>query len=264
MISYEVRFMSLDAEPWRELVQDRLKLVKQEADVCAWIIDDKALVDILTLAQNDTSSNVLQAPKTIGRENTPVSLVKAGKQHYVAQVEKIANLDKVAYRPIVKDIDVGTWMDLNGTIQARGTRLSVDVRRRELLAMHSLRRKDRQGDRIIAATYQVPTPVERRCRLECEIPMVASLSSVWASTAAGAAPRIPPRLQVSCCSSSACRLSRPEVLRASNWLSSSCARSPRTPAEGAIRCKPPCSKLVGISRSGSSGPPCSIACGWGW
>jgi hypothetical protein len=170
MISYEVRYMSLDAEPWRELVQDRLKLVKQEADVCAWIIDEKGLGELLTFAMENTSSNVLQAPRKIGRENVPVSVVNAGKQHYVAQVEKIANSENIAYRPIVKDIDVGIWMDLNGSIQAQGTRLSVDVREREILAMHSLRRKDRLGDRMIAATYQVPTAVERRCRLECEIP----------------------------------------------------------------------------------------------
>jgi len=170
MISYEVRYMSLDAEPWRELVQDKLKLVKQEADVCAWIIDEKDLVDILTLAQSDISSNVLQSPKTIGRENVPVSLANADKQHYVAQMEKIASPENIAYRPIVKEIDIGIRMDLNGSIQARGTRLSVDLRDKELLAMHSLRRKDRLGDRIIAATYQVPTSVERRCRLVCEIP----------------------------------------------------------------------------------------------
>ena len=52
-ICFEVRYISLDANPWREAVKDHIKLIKEEADVCAWIIDDKSLSDLLTLANRD-------------------------------------------------------------------------------------------------------------------------------------------------------------------------------------------------------------------
>jgi beta-lactamase regulating signal transducer with metallopeptidase domain len=150
-ISYEVRIISLDAEPWRDLLKDRIKLVKQEADVCAWIIDDKAFRDLLTLAQADTRSNVLQAPKVTAFENSTDTIFREEKQHFVAQVEKIVRADNTAFQPIVTAIDVGARVELNGTILPGRTKLTVDVRDRQLVAMHTLHRKDRVGDKVLAA-----------------------------------------------------------------------------------------------------------------
>ncbi len=53
--------MSLDAELLAGTGPGQAgKLVKQEADVCAWIIDEKGLGELLTFAMENTSSNVLQ------------------------------------------------------------------------------------------------------------------------------------------------------------------------------------------------------------
>ena len=175
LISYEVRYMSLDAEPWRDRTKDRIKLVHQEADVCAWIVDDKVLFDELTLAQKTVNTNVLQAPKAIAPEGVPLTLSNEGKESYVAQVERIESAGNPAYRPIVKQIDIGVRMELNGTLEARSTKLSVDVHLKSLLAMHTLVRKDQVGEKAFKVPYQIPTPVERRCQLKYEIPDGSSL-----------------------------------------------------------------------------------------
>ena len=88
-ICYEVRYMKLRTEPWRELLQDRLKLVQQEADVSAWIVDKKSLTDLLNLAQADTTSNVLQAPKVTTFENDHATIGNEHKQFYVSVLEKL-------------------------------------------------------------------------------------------------------------------------------------------------------------------------------
>ena len=169
-ISYEVRIISLYAEPWRDLLKDRIKLVKQEADVCAWIIDDKAFKDLLILAEADPTSNVLRAPKVTAFENSTATIFREEKQHFVAQVEKIVRADTAAFQPIVTAIDVGARMELKGAIRQGVTELTVDLRDRELVAMHTLHRKDLVGDKLVAAEYQVPSTIYRQCQLACDIP----------------------------------------------------------------------------------------------
>jgi bla regulator protein blaR1 len=176
MISYEVRwFSSPDAQQWRELLQDRLKLVSQEADVCAWIVDDKAILDLLNLTMEQSWVNVLQAPKAVGPENATVTIENVAKQSYVARVEKLEHLGTPSFRPIVKDIDVGVRLEMNGMLLDGGTKLAVKLHDSDLLAMHTLHRRDHSGGKRVAAEYQVPTPVERRCQTACEIPEGSSL-----------------------------------------------------------------------------------------
>ena len=124
--------------------------MKQEADVCAWIIDDEAFKDLLNLAQTDTRSSVLQAPKVTSFENSTATIFREEKQHFVAQVEKIVRADTAAYQPIVTAMDVGARMELKGAIQPGFTKLTVDLRDRQLVAMHTLHRKDRVGDKVLA------------------------------------------------------------------------------------------------------------------
>ncbi len=175
-ISYEVRWISSpDAQQWRELLQDRMKLVSQEADVCAWIVDDKGIFDLLHLAMGQVWVNVLQAPKLVGGENVTVTLENVGKQSYVARVEKVANVDPPAFRPIMRDIETGVRLEMKGTLLDGGTKLAVKLQDTDLLAMHTLRRRDRSGNKVVTAQYQVPTPVERRCQTDCEIPEGSSL-----------------------------------------------------------------------------------------
>jgi hypothetical protein len=59
-ISYEVRYITIDANPWRELIMDQLKPVKDDAAGCAWIIDHHSTFRMLKWAQENTTCNVLQ------------------------------------------------------------------------------------------------------------------------------------------------------------------------------------------------------------
>jgi hypothetical protein len=175
MISYEIRFMMLDAQPWRDRVTGRLKLVQQEADVCVWLVDDKSLTDILSYAHGDIHSNVLQAPKVVADENAIATVSNMGKQFYVAQVEKVGSGKPAAFRPTVKDVEVGVRMEAKGTLVKGGTNVSLNLHAANILAMHTLHRTERVGDTVINAQYQVPTAVEKHCRVACEIPDGASL-----------------------------------------------------------------------------------------
>ena len=62
-ISYQVRYVVGHAEAWRQLLLSRMKLIQQDAEYSAWLLDDNALKDLLTSAQGDTRTNVLMAPK---------------------------------------------------------------------------------------------------------------------------------------------------------------------------------------------------------
>ncbi len=176
MISYEVRWISsLDAEPWRERLKDRLKLVRQEPDVCSWIIDDNAILDLLTLAQGQTTCNVLQAPKAVGDQNATVTIANVAKQFYVAQVEKVENQGSMGLRPTVLSIDIGVKLELTGSFHERGTRVALNLQDADLLAMHTLHRSEQFGDKLVKAQYEVPTRILRACQVDCEIPEGSSL-----------------------------------------------------------------------------------------
>ncbi len=174
-ICFEVRFASLDAEPWREKLTDRLELVKQEADVSAWIINETALKDLMDSSQAEATSNLRRAPKVTAFQNSTVTIGNNDKQHYVAAVERIPNPETPVFRPIVKDIDVGVRMQMKGSLNPRGIQFALDLEDKSLLAMHTLHRKDRLGETIVAAQYQIPTPLERRCQISREIPRGSSL-----------------------------------------------------------------------------------------
>ena len=169
-ISFEVRYVSLDANPWREAVKDHLKLIKQEADVSAWIIDDKSISDLLTSAQEDTTSNVVHAPKVTTFENSHALIANIAVQYYVSQVEKIESENGFSFRPTTKGCEVGSRIDVVGSHRAGGTAIAVDVRDSWLLNFHTLVRKESFRNQIYEAQYQVPTGIERSCRVSCEVP----------------------------------------------------------------------------------------------
>ena len=170
-IAYEVRYvLRVDADSWRNLLKDRLKLVMQEADVSAWIIDDKALFDLLVLAQGDVHTNILQAPKVTAYENARANIVNRRKTKYVAGMECKRNASgAIGFIPIIKDYEVGCEIDITGRLLPHGAQLSVDLRDSSLLVLRNLLRKEWVGDRQINATYQVPTMIERRCRTSCDL-----------------------------------------------------------------------------------------------
>ena len=174
-ISYEVRYLNLLTEPWRQLMKDRLKLVQQEADVSVWIIEKQSLASLLNHAQTPAGGNVLQAPKVTTFENDHATIFSEKKQHYVAQVEKVETSGGMGFRPIVKEIGIGWRVDVVGSFLPDGTNASVDVRDSNLVAMHALTRKERFGDQDVSATYQVPSMIEHRCRVAYAVPDESSL-----------------------------------------------------------------------------------------
>jgi hypothetical protein len=174
-ISYEVRYVRLSTEPWRELLKDRLKLVQQEADVSAWIIDKKSLADLVKCAQSESFANDNPAPKITSFENVHVTIFDEYKQSYVSRVEKVETSRVKGFRPIIKEINVGWRLDVAGSFMPDGTNVSVDVRDSNLMAMHALTRKERFGDQEVVGTYQVPSMIEHRCRVACVVPDESSL-----------------------------------------------------------------------------------------
>jgi hypothetical protein len=168
-ICFEVRYFSLDANPWREGFKDHLKLINQEADVCAWIIDDKSVPDLLNSAQ-DATPNVFQAPKVTTFENAHALISDTYKKSYVSQVEKVETAAGLGFRPIVKECELGSRIDVVGSFTANGTAIVANVRDSSLVSLHTLVRRETFRDQNYAAEYQVPTAIERNCRVSCEVP----------------------------------------------------------------------------------------------
>jgi beta-lactamase regulating signal transducer with metallopeptidase domain len=168
-ICYEIRYLSLDANPWREAVKDHLNLIKQEVDVCCWLIDDKSIGDVLNLAQSDITANVLQAPKTTTFENVHTLLSHTYVQRYVSQLEKVETTEHLGFRPIVKECELGSRIDVVGSFAAVGTAITVELRDSSLLNLHTLVRRETFHNQNYAGEYQVPTTVVRSCRVSCDV-----------------------------------------------------------------------------------------------
>ena len=176
IIEYHVRYASdLDPEAWRNLLKDHLRLIKQDADVSAWIMDDNALHDLLIFAQNDTRTSVLLAPKCIANEGVQISVINREKQFYVASVNRVENAKAAGFRPIVKDLDVGSRIDMTGSLMPGGTRLSVNLSDTSLVGIHTMSRRESFGGQVLSAQYQVPTALKRRCEVSCDLPAHANL-----------------------------------------------------------------------------------------
>jgi beta-lactamase regulating signal transducer with metallopeptidase domain len=168
-ISYQVRYVVGHAEAWRQLLLPRMKLIQQEADCSAWLLDDNALTDFLTSAQADTRTNVLMAPKVTSFVGAKATITSRTKHHYVSGVEDF-EAGGPAFRPVVKAIEPGFAVEMTGTILPGATRLSVGVEDTALLGFHTMAREKQVGDQIIRAQYQIPTTTKRGVKVDCEIP----------------------------------------------------------------------------------------------
>lgn len=168
-IAYEVRYVVGPAQSWRSSVLDRMTLIKQDADVAAWTLDDRALLDRLTQAQRDTRTNVISAPKITHFNGARATVINRKRVFYVAGVDMGADV-KAGVRPIVKNVDEGHTIDMTGVLQTGATRLAVSVSDSRLAAMRTMFHELHHGGEVQRAQYQVPTVVERNCRVACEIP----------------------------------------------------------------------------------------------
>jgi hypothetical protein len=169
-IAYKVRYIVSNEGDWRQTLLDRLKLIKQEANVASWTLDDAALHDLLTQAFGDAKTNVLQAPKVTSFNGALATIVNRRKQPYVAGVERIEAAARPAFRPIVKELEIGSKLDMTGTIVPGGTRLSVSLSDSWLLALRTMGCQHRVGSEVQTAEYHIPTMIDRRCELTCDLP----------------------------------------------------------------------------------------------
>jgi hypothetical protein len=74
MIAYEVRYVDIRSDSWWSRFKDRLEPIPPQSGASAWVLDDRGLSDLLTHAQGDASSNVLQAPKLVADEQAHATM----------------------------------------------------------------------------------------------------------------------------------------------------------------------------------------------
>ena len=85
-------------------------------------------------------------------------------------MEKVETAESLAFRPVVKECELGSRIDVVGSFAAGGTAITADVRDSSLLNLHTLVRTETFRDQNYAAQYQVPTAIERSCHVSCDVP----------------------------------------------------------------------------------------------
>lgn len=192
MIKYEIRFLIGPAEPWRRLMLPRLKPLKLDADLAAlrtkypglpddqvkamaadsdlnaWLLDEKAVIDLLTQAQQDTRTNCLAAPKVTADDGARATIINRGKHPYVAGFDRPAE-GKVGFVPVVKNVMEGITVDLTGKRLPDATRLSINLDATRLLGFHTMHQAQRIGEQIQAAEYKIPTTARTRGSFDCTL-----------------------------------------------------------------------------------------------
>ena len=175
-IAYGLRWLfPLDAERWRDRFDSRLRLITQEAEVTAWIIDEQAYHDLVVYTAEDPEARILNFATVTAVEKDTATISLNRKVPYVARVEKLDNPKAVHFRPIIKEIEDGWRLNMSGSLLSAGTRISVDLRDSWLLGFHKLARTDRADGQELRNEFQVPNTIARRCQVSTDIPEGSSL-----------------------------------------------------------------------------------------
>ncbi len=97
------------------------------------------------------------------------TIVNKSKVHYVADVESVGG-SPPGWRPVVKALDLGSRLDMKGTILLpTGTRVSIHLSDSWLTDMQTKSCRQMIGRDVHEATIHVPIVVERKCDVDCEI-----------------------------------------------------------------------------------------------
>ena len=115
------------------------------------------------------------APKVSADEGAQAIVVNRRQHHYISGFEKIQSPEGLAFKPIVKSLESGYRIEMTGSLLATGMRLAVDLRDSSF-SMHGLSQKGRFRNGDVKVTYQVPTAIERRFRVSCDIPEGSSVA----------------------------------------------------------------------------------------
>jgi beta-lactamase regulating signal transducer with metallopeptidase domain len=174
-ICYEVRFVEVEADHWRNRMQGRLRPVEGEPDGSSWILDRGGNSDLVTICQESPTANIFQAPKVTAFEGTHATIVNTSEQLFVADAKPIRTPKSVGFRPEAKAVTIGYTLDLSGDLRPGETLLGIDLRDTSLLAVHDLTRVVESPEGRLAAGYQVPTTIDRQCRLTAPIPEGSTL-----------------------------------------------------------------------------------------
>jgi hypothetical protein len=161
-ICYEVRFIDLGAQPWRDVLEGRLKPVEREDGSHGWVIDTPALTDLLKSIQGDPVANVIQSPKVTTLENAYAMM-------YFGRVPPHTFVER---RPGVgPDAEWAPWVKVTGSFSSQGTRLSVDLLDAPPTADQGKRPDDARG----GDPHDQPAPGLVRYRGSCDVPDGSSI-----------------------------------------------------------------------------------------
>jgi|GEM_PF-1660196 len=171
-ICYEIRYVETDASSWRDRLKERFHPVEVEgeANESAWLLDKEKTSDFIKLTLESESTNLLQGPKVTSFDGAHVTIDNTSQLSYVAEVEPDREPGSLVFKPAIKNLKLGTTIELSGTLQPSETNLKIGLRDKALVAIHALRRTAESVDGQIAAQYQVPMTTERNYRLACSIP----------------------------------------------------------------------------------------------
>ncbi len=169
-ISYEVRLLVGPAERWREHLLPKLRPIREEADLSAWMIDEAKLRELAEIAQQDARTNLLSAPKVTAFDGARATIMQNSTTHYVAALDDVERPEMAGFRPVVKKIRPGITVNMTGKLTPTGTKLSIDLRDLSLLGFHTITRRREIRGQVIAAQYQIPSTSEHRLQLDRDLP----------------------------------------------------------------------------------------------
>jgi len=167
LISYEVRLVNIQDEPWHHYLKGRLKPLEPEAEGRGWVIAHGGLVDFMNHIMANPTTNLLQAPKLTAYENARATVVRSPDKFSATSHSKS---ESKPAQPVDRDNE-GTRIDLNGSRTPRGTRLSVDLRDSRIAAGRDVREDEPKAD----ASHRPPATGEVRFKKSCDIPKGSSL-----------------------------------------------------------------------------------------
>lgn len=119
-ISYEVRFINLEPDAWRQRLKGQLRAVESQADMTGWIIDQPALSVLLNHIQGEATASQLQAPKVTTFENDH-AFIDTGPEWICASSGNTRRTGED------RGTDTGVRVNVGGSHLPQGMHLTVEV-----------------------------------------------------------------------------------------------------------------------------------------
>lgn len=133
MISYEVRFVTTNDLDWRGQFDPSLKPVARQGGAAAWSADAATTRALFTHWQENTSTNIMMAPRAVTPSDGEVRVVNELRVNYVAHLERVADgavnkATALAFRPEVDQVRDGIRAQFSaGRLEDQGLRARVAI-----------------------------------------------------------------------------------------------------------------------------------------